>query len=162
MIDTFFICHPERRIRRILRIRSRRISRFAGAGILRWLKFNFVGLGGVLVQLGLLEAWTHFSLGNYLLGTALAVEAALVHNFVWHCVYTWRDRPAANATTVALRAFRFHLSNGSVSLLGNLFLMHLLVTVMGSPVLLANAIAIIACSAINFLLGDRFVFGDTS
>ena len=101
MSDAFFICHPERRIHRTLRIRSRRSSRFSRGGVPRWLKFNLVGLGGVLVQLGLLEAWTHFSLGNYLLGTALAVEAALLHNFGWHCVYTWRDRPAANATTIA-------------------------------------------------------------
>ncbi len=161
MSDAFFICHPERRIHRTLRIRSRRSSRFSRGGVPRWLKFNLVGLGGVLVQLGLLEAWTHFSLGNYLLGTGLAVEAVLVHNFAWHCVYTWRDRPAANATTIFLRALRFHVSNGAVSLLGNLFLMHLLVTVMGSPVLVANAVAIVICSAINFFLGDRFVFGDT-
>jgi len=128
---------------------------------LRWLKFNAVGAGGVLVQLGLLEAWMHFSLGNYLLGTALAVEGALLHNFGWHCLYTWRDRPAPNRFAIATRAARFHLSNGAVSLIGNLLLMRFLVTLCGTPVLLANAIAIVVCSAINFLLGDRFVFSDT-
>jgi putative flippase GtrA len=129
--------------------------------IMRWLKFNFVGAGGVLVQLGLLEAWMHFNLGNYLLGTALAVEAALVHNFGWHCLYTWRDRPAPTKFAIAMRAVRFHLSNGAVSLIGNLLLMRLLVTVLSVPVLWANIVAIAVCSTINFLLGDKYVFSDS-
>ena len=126
--------------------------------IMRWFKFNLVGLGGVFVQLGLLEAWMHFSLGNYLLGTAVAVEGAVLHNFGWHCIYTWRDRPAPTCTTVLLRALRFHLSNGAISLFGNLALMHLLVGTLGTPALLANMIAILICSVVNFLLGDRWVF----
>ena len=127
----------------------------------RWLKFNLVGVGGALVQLGMLEAWMHFSLGNYLLGTALAVEAALVHNFGWHCAYPWRDRPTPNLTGLALRALRFHVSNGAVSLAGNLLLMRILVSVLGSPVLIANVAAIMVCSFLNFLLGDKWVFGDS-
>ena len=134
-------------------------SKYAPA--LRWLKFNLVGLAGVMVQLGLLEAWMHFSLGNYLLGTAVAVEATLLHNFGWHCVYTWRDRPAADRWTVVARALRFNFSNGAVSLLGNVVLMHLLVALLGTPVLIANLVAILVCSTINFFLGDRFVFADS-
>jgi putative flippase GtrA len=124
----------------------------------RWFKFNLVGLGGALVQLGLLEAWMHFSLGNYLLGTAVAVEGALFHNFGWHCIYTWRDRPAPTKWAVLLRGLRFHLSNGAVSLFGNLALMHLLVGALGIPALLANIVAILACSIVNFLLGHCWVF----
>jgi putative flippase GtrA len=129
--------------------------------ILRFVKFNLVGIGGVLVQLGLLQTWMHLSPGHYLLGTAIAVEAALVHNFAWHCIYTWRDRPALKTADVWIRAVRFHLSNGTVSLLGNLLLMELLVIWLKSSVLIANVIAIVVCSLINFLLGDRFVFGDS-
>lgn len=131
------------------------------SSMFRWLKFNLVGLGGVLLQLGLLDTWMHFSLGNYLLGTCVAVEAALLHNFGWHCVYTWRDRPAGGTADVWMRGVRFHLSNGGVSLVGNLLLMRLLVTGLGSPVLFANMLAILACSAVNFFLGDRWVFADS-
>lgn len=129
--------------------------------LFRWLKFSLVGFAGVLVQLGLLEAWMHFSVGNYLLGTAVAVEATLLHNFGWHCVYTWRDRPARSCFTLLARGIRFHLSNGAVSLLGNIVLMHLLVAELGTPVLIANLTAILICSTINFFLGDRFVFADS-
>ena len=34
---------------------------------------------------------------NYMAATALAVEPAVLHNFVWHEMYTWKHlpRPAA-------------------------------------------------------------------
>ena len=58
----------------------------------RWLKFNVVGGIGIVVQfaaLFLLKSVLHF---NYLAATAIAVEAAVVHNFVWHEQFTWADR----------------------------------------------------------------------
>jgi len=138
-------------------------------GILRWMKFNLVGFGGVLVQLGFLEAWLHFSLGNYLMGAMVAVEAALLHNFGWHCVYTWKDRPTRGLKSVLNRALRFQLSNGAVSLVGNLLLMPVLLHLLAPTfnireswlVLVANGIAILVTSTANFLLGDRFVFANS-
>lgn len=58
----------------------------------RWWKFNFVGAIGICVQfaaLFLLKSALGF---NYLFATAFAVEAAVVHNFVWHEQFTWVDR----------------------------------------------------------------------
>jgi putative flippase GtrA len=60
--------------------------------LLRWGKFNLVGAVGILVQFGVLfwlKSVLHF---NYLAATALAVEAAVVHNFFWHERFTWSDR----------------------------------------------------------------------
>jgi putative flippase GtrA len=54
---------------------------------------------------------------------------------------------------------RFHLSNGVVSILGNLVLMRLLVGKAGIPVLVSNSIAIASCSIINFGLSDNWTFG---
>jgi putative flippase GtrA len=53
---------------------------------------------------------------------------------------------------------RFHLSNGLVSMIGNLALMPVLVEGARIPVVLANAIAILCCSIVNFFLGDRWAF----
>jgi hypothetical protein len=53
---------------------------------------------------------------------------------------------------------RFHLSNGLVSLLGNLALMRLLVEEVRLPVLASNCIAILCCSVVNFCLGDSWTF----
>jgi putative flippase GtrA len=53
---------------------------------------------------------------------------------------------------------RFHLSNGMVSLGGNLLLMRLLVQEAHFPMLVSNGIAILSCSIVNFYLGDHWAF----
>jgi putative flippase GtrA len=171
----------------------------------RWCKFNLVGGMGIVVQFAallLLKSVLHF---NYLLATAIAVEAAVIHNFVWHEQFTWVDRvsphsfgkettrirrrpqasrknskivaplgavtgptsspdcSAAAATSERYRQsfrrlLRFNLTNGAVSILGNLALMKVMVGEGHMNYLLANAIAITLCSLANFLVSDAWVF----
>ncbi len=123
---------------------------------LRWLRFNLVGAVGMAVQLSCLAAFNAWMDGHYLLATVAALEITLVHNFTWHVHYTWRDRHSR--TALAGKFLRFHLSNGLVSMLGNLILMRLLVHDARLPLLLADSMAIVFCSIINFLLGDHWVF----
>ena len=59
-------------------------------------QIQLVGGIGIAVQfaaLFLLKSVLHF---NYLAATAIAVEAAVVHNFVWHEQFTWADRTKAD------------------------------------------------------------------
>jgi putative flippase GtrA len=195
--------------------------------LVRWCKFNFVGGIGIGVQfaaLFLLKSVLHF---DYLAATAIAVEAAVVHNFVWHEQFTWADRTkldrvqaswraaaphpseaepsdekrgfgwrgfgwsglgwqgfgyrsafsAAIKSVLSIRALapavlrsrygpsfrrllRFNLTNGAVSILGNLALMKVMVGQGHMNYLLANAIAIASCSLANFLVSDEWVFGE--
>jgi putative flippase GtrA len=159
------------------------------ATLTRWVKFNFVGAIGILVQfaaLFLLKSVLHL---NYLFATAVAVEAAVVHNFLWHEQFTWADRIGARTSEAKtldhlsalcaalkrcatqkhcapcwrspslLRFLRFNLSNGMVSMLGNLALMKLLVGFGDVNYLAANGIAIALCSLANFLVSEEWVFG---
>ena len=122
---------------------------------LRWLKFNFVGLIGIGVQLlvlALLKSGLHL---NYLLATALAVETAVVHNFLWHERFTWRDRVAKARLA---QFIKFNLTNGAISIFGNVLLMRLFAGTMRVPYLAANLFTITCCSVFNFMVGDRFVF----
>jgi len=123
-------------------------------GLIRWGKFNLVGAMGMVVQLSALAVLNRVSGGHYLLATAAAIELTLVHNFVWHLRFTWRDRLGKGG--VAGQFVRFQLSNGLVSLGGNLALMPVLVH--GLPVVAANGVAILCCSAVNFCLGDWWAF----
>jgi len=119
----------------------------------RWCKFSLVGAIGILVQLGVLALLTAAGV-HYLLATALAVEAAVLHNFAWHQNFTWSDRGGG----IVGRLARFHLTNGAISILGNLVLMRLLVGSLGMPPLPANLLSIAVCSLANFLAADRIVF----
>ena len=124
--------------------------------LVRWGKFNLVGAMGMAVQLAALAAFNRWWAGHYPVATAAALEVTLLHNFVWHLEYTWRDRRDRSALLGQL--VRFHLSNGLVSALGNLALMRILVGEAGIPVLAANAIAILCCSVVNFSLGNNWAF----
>jgi putative flippase GtrA len=125
---------------------------------LRWLKFNAVGGVGVGVQLAALAIFRSWLKLDYLLATALAVEIAVVHNFFWHERFTWKDRPSARPMQSLIRLVKFNASNGAVSIVGNLVLMRLLVGALKLNYIVSNCVAIVVCSMVNFLLGDRFVF----
>jgi putative flippase GtrA len=128
----------------------------------RWIRFNFVGLVGVGVQLGVL-ALLKSGLGlGYMAATALAVETAVLHNFVWHERFTWKDRRQGGTRAAALRLLRFHLGNGLISILGNLALMRVLAGWLRWHYLLANAATIAICSLANFLVSERYVFRATA
>ena len=108
------------------------------------------------LQLCALALFERCAPGHYLAATAAAVELTLVHNFVWHLHYTWRDR--RDDTALLVQFIRFHLSNGMVSMLGNLALMPILVHGARMPLLVSNSIAILFCSMINFCLSNRWAF----
>jgi putative flippase GtrA len=126
---------------------------------LRWIKFNAVGGIGIAVQLAALAIFRSWMKLDYLLATGLAVEIAVIHNFLWHERFTWVDRPARRPVQSLVRLVKFNASNGAVSIVGNLVLMRLLVGELKVNCVASNLIAIALCSLVNFLLGDRFVFG---
>jgi len=127
------------------------------SALARWGKFNLVGAMGAVAQLVSLAILNRMMPGHYLVASAVALELTLLHNFVWHVHYTWRE-PRERATLLR-QCLRFHLSNGMVSLVGNLVLMRVLVGGARQHVLAANAIAILCCSLVNFCLGETWVFG---
>lgn len=121
----------------------------------RWWKFNAVGAMGIVVQLialTVLKTGLHL---NYLLATALAVEAAVVHNFFWHERYTWADR---GPSVRLVRLTKFNLSTGTFSILGNVLVMKFFVDGIGLNYFAANLVSIAVCSILNFLVADRLVF----
>lgn len=125
---------------------------------MRWLKFNAVGALGIGVQLAVLIALKSGLHLGYLLATALAVEGAVVHNFLWHERYTWADRVQPSWRKSLPRLLRFNLITGGVSIAGNLALMRLMVGVGHVNYLAANGVAIALCSLVNFQVSEEWVF----
>jgi len=126
-------------------------------GLKRWTAFNAVGAAGVVVQLGVLSALVRVARLHPLVATVLAVEAAVLHNFCWHQVWTWRDRPTSGAARLH-RLLQFQFLNGAVSLAGNLAIMALLAGTLHVDPVLANLSAIVLCSLVNFAASDLLVF----
>ncbi len=130
----------------------------------RFLRFNVVSVLGIGVRL--LTAWALVNgLGlHYLVGTTLAIEVSILHNFFWHLHWTWGTTGARaggrppGKDRVFFRCVAFHASNGLVTFLGAMVLMPMLVGSLGLHHLVANFIAICFTGLLNFFLGDRLVF----
>ena len=128
------------------------------SSLTRFFRFNLVGLLGIVTQLTTLFVLNRALPHHYLLTSTLAVEFTLLHNFVWHLHYTWPAESKRPTREPLRQLLRFHLSNGLISLLGNLALMRSFVRSAHMPVLLANALTIACCGLANFLLAHHWVF----
>jgi putative flippase GtrA len=122
---------------------------------MRWLKFNTVGVGGAVVQLCALWMLQHFTSISYIFAIVLAVEIAILHNFVWHEAWTWRGKPVADRWR---RLVRFHVANGFVSMVSNVVLTYLFKEIAGLPLVAANFAAIVTAALLNFWVAQAWVF----
>ena len=123
----------------------------------RWLMFNAVGGMGVGVQLLALAGLADGLGVDYRLATALAVLAAVLHNFVWHEHWTWGDRCSGRTGRWA-RLGSFTLVNGTLSIVGNVLFTALYVTALDIHHVPANLLAIATCSVANFFASHHVVF----
>lgn len=156
----------------------------SGSTAHRFVRFNMVGLMGAAVQLTALAFFARVLGIDPITATAAAVETAVVHNFIWHERFTWADRvsictpartmesgasrlpphgraPSSRAARLAASLRRlalFNVTNGAVSLSGNVLLMALLIHHSALPLVAADLIAVTVCAVVNFMLSDRLVF----
>jgi putative flippase GtrA len=128
------------------------------ASLRRWIIFNGVGALGFAVQLSALTLFLGMLKWGYVPATALAVEMAVIHNFIWHERWTWADRANPGGLRIARRFLRFNLTNGALSIAGNLILMRFFLQTLALHYLVANSLAIAACAVLNYIASDRFVF----
>lgn len=120
----------------------------------RFAIFNTVGALGVGVQLASLWMLTDVGAVHYLIATPLAVTIAVVHNFVWHRLWTWKDRDIHLIRACA----RFVFTNGLLSMVSNVGVTAALVSGANVHPVAANAVAIATSGLLNFWLGDAVVF----
>src|SRR6185503_19515027 len=110
----------------------------------RTARFIAVGWLGFVIQIVTLALLTALARWPWLPATCVAVEAAIVHNYLWHERWTWKDR--GGATTAALRCARFakyNIATGFVSIAGNVVLTGLYLELLQVPAVAANTLAVV-------------------
>jgi dolichol-phosphate mannosyltransferase len=127
-------------------------------GLRRFGKFNLVGLLGAVLQLLLFSLLIRAGHLSATMAAVIAVEIAIVHNYLWHERFTWRDREPLNLRQRMIRLWRFHAGNGMVSLTGNAALTYAFVEWLGVPTVISAVVAIALCAPANFWLADRWVY----
>jgi putative flippase GtrA len=122
----------------------------------RFLRFNLVGAGGIAVQLGMIWLLAHRLGMPPGLSTAVGVGTAVLHNYLWHRAWTWRDRP--RTTSGAIEFLMFAGANGLVSLVGNVIVVTALTSITRIGAAPASLVGIAICGVVNYWLADRAVF----
>lgn len=121
-------------------------------------RFLVAGAPGFVVQMVTLAGLMRLAGMHYVMATSIAVEAAILCNFIWHERWTWRDRPSGGAREQWSRLLRFNALTGLTSIAGTVALTATLVASSGISPLTANAIAVVLLGLLNFAAADVLVF----
>jgi len=121
---------------------------------MRFARFALAGTSGFVIQVGTLAVLTTLFGVNYMMATLIAVEAAIVSNFIWHQQWTWRDRPGS----VVERFVRFNMLTAITSMVGSLVLTAIFVEAFQLNVIASNIASVAILSVINYIGADRLVF----
>jgi putative flippase GtrA len=119
--------------------------------------FVTVGAIGFLLQIAALALLTMAVGWPYEPATVVAVELAVIHNFVWHERWTWRDRTTGEGG-LSRRFLRYQATTGVTSLAGNAISVAFFVETLGMNAIAANIAAVGVMSVANFVVSDRWVF----
>jgi putative flippase GtrA len=128
----------------------------------RFGRFTMVGLMGAALQLVLLDVLMEGVRLSLAAATPIAIETVILQNFLWHERLTWRDSGPVGLRRRVIRLFRFHASNGLISLVGNTWLTYYFSHQFKLPPLASAVIAISVCGPINFLIADCWVYREPS
>jgi putative flippase GtrA len=108
-------------------------------------KFCVVGAVGYLINLAVYDALLHAGL-HYLVAATCSFLVAVTSNYTWNRIWTFREHRGH----IGIQGMRFFLV--SVAALGaNLVVLHLLVTYGNLGKLLAQAVAIVLVTPLNFV-----------
>lgn len=128
---------------------------------MRYAQFCAVGGSGVVVDMGVLHLLAAPALLalNLSLSKAVAAEVALVNNFIWNDLWTFRGLDAAGGGLARLARFlKFNLIC-LAGIGGSVLLLNLQVRWLHWNLYAANLVAIALVSVWNFWLNLRFGWG---
>ncbi len=132
--------------------------------MMRLLKFCLVGGSGVFVDMGVFYLLVDPAMLGWNLtpGKVVAAEVAILNNFTWNDLWTFRDL-ASEQRGMSARFKRFVTFNGIclIGILLSVLLLNFQVRVLGFNPYLANLVSIVIVTAWNFLMNLKFSWGRT-
>ncbi|MBA3374381.1 MAG: GtrA family protein [Actinobacteria bacterium] len=118
-------------------------------------KFCFVGATGYLVNLWVFSLLVLVLGVHYIPAAIGSFLVAVTNNYTWNRLWTFR----AHRGSVAYQGMRFFVVS-TLALVANLLVLYMLVEI-GLPEIVAQAIAIVLVTPINFVGNKLWSFGPT-
>jgi dolichol-phosphate mannosyltransferase len=122
----------------------------------RLVKFGIVGTSGVIVNQCVLVLATKYI--DYRIGSLIAIETAIVSNFLLNYHWTWNDRKLEAIKDKTTAFIKFNLTSFTTAFLVNWTILVYLTEIVHVKYWTANLAGILVAAAINFCIGNFWVF----
>jgi dolichol-phosphate mannosyltransferase len=128
------------------------------ADFFRMIKFSIVGVIGAGINTGFLWILTDLAGLYYLFSSVVAIEIAIMMQFMMNDRWTFRDRKTTGAGQFIKRIFKSNLWR-SGGLAVNVGILYLFTAYIGVYYLLSNIFGIICAFSLNYILESRLTWG---
>ena len=120
-----------------------------------FMKYSLVGVSGVFVNLGLYFLLTRYYEISELVAPLIAIESALISNFILNNFWTFGKR--ITQRRIRVKFVKFHIVSGSSALI-NYSAFLTLFLVFGLYDILANLIGIGLAAIVNYLINSNWTW----
>ncbi|HEY3295553.1 MAG TPA: GtrA family protein [bacterium] len=130
--------------------------------LFRGTRFMIVAWIGMAVNTALLFLFKGVMGIPLIPASLLAIEIAILHNFIWLRYWAWSDRKTDNQRPPFWKQLIvYNLATGAVDLMANVTILWVLATLFGVHYLVANIIGMILGPFIKFWVNDKLIFKET-
>jgi len=135
-----------------------KIKRIFGFDLIRFIKFGIVGGSGIFINMGFLWFFTEIVGLYYLISSVLAIALAMISNFIWNDLWTWRDRGEPGFKAYLTRMAKFILVSSIAAYIGNLGVLWILTHFFDVHYLISNLIGIAIGTILNYSVNNFWTF----
>ena len=126
--------------------------------VLRGTKFLLVAWMGMVVNSGYLYVFKGVLGVRLIPASMMAIEIAIIHNFIWFRHWAWKDRKSENRQPFFKQLLMYNVATGIVDLSANVTILWVLSTLFHVHYMLANILGMLAGPFIKFWLNDKVIF----
>jgi len=123
----------------------------------RFLTFTLVGISGIVVNNTILYYAKEYLFVPIPIASLIAIQLAIFNNFIWNHRFTWTDREMKGFAAIRAGLIKFTMVSWIAGAL-NWIVLLLLTHYAGLYYILANLIAILIASVLNYFLNDLWTF----
>jgi len=124
----------------------------------RILKFAVVGGSGFFVNMLFLWLFTEIFGLFYIISSVLAIFLAMINNFIWNDIWTWRGRGEPGVKPFFVRLLKFCLVASLAGYVGNLGILWILTHFFGFHYMISNVFGIAMGTLVNYFLNNYWTF----
>ncbi|MBU0518750.1 GtrA family protein [bacterium] len=126
--------------------------------VFRSTKFNLVAWMGMIVNSACLYLFKGILHIPIIPAGLLAIEIAIIHNFLWHRYWTWNDRNGENPKSFFKHLLIYNSMTGLVDLVANITVLWSLTTFAGVHFMISNLCGMMLGPFIKFWLNEKVIF----